>query len=400
MPETDLSHIAQQHQDDLVRFAQRLVQTPSLPGQEGEVAAVVQAEMQRLGFDEVTSDGPGNVIGRVRGGNGPLLMFNGHLDHVDPGDLRGWPHAPFGGDLVGGALWGRASVDMKGPVAAMVYAAGLAKQHNLPLPGDLAVACAVMEEVGGLGTQGLLQHLKPDLAVVGEPSNGALMRGHRGRVELTVRVRGRSVHASVPEQGVNPHYVLSRFLLRLEHISMTPDEIFASSTVAPTLYETDQTSANVTPGEARLTLDWRNVPAETPQQIVSFLSRVLAEGTPAGAQARVTVTTKRFTTYTGQTQDFPSIFPSFVLPLDHPLLLAGRRVLEETLGRSVALGTWRFATDGGHLMAAGVPTIGFGPGDPALAHTNQERIPVAALREGLVGYLGLATRLVETAGLA
>lgn len=400
MPEMGLHRLAQSYQDDLIRFLRHLIQTPSLPGHEAEVADLIRAEMGRLDFDEVSTDQLGNVIGWIRGGEGPLLMFNGHMDHVDPGDPAGWSHPPYSGDVVENEIWGRGSVDMKGPLAAMIYAAGLTKQHNLPLPGTLMLVCAVMEEVGGLGTRAMVSQLKPSFAVVGEPSQGGVMRGHRGRLELVAHVAGHSAHASVPEQGLNPHYALAHFLVGLQRLSMTQDPVFGTSSVAPTLYRIDQTSANVTPGEASLTLDWRNVPGETLEQVVEKLSALLAEGLPPGAEGQVRLAYNRLTAYTGHTQNFPSIFPSFALPADHPLLRAAQHILSETLGHPISVGVWHFATDGGHLMAAGIPTIGFGPGNPALAHTNRERLSVDALMEGLVGYMALATRLRGTKDLS
>lgn len=393
MPKANLRALAQARRSELVDFVRQLVQTPSLPGQEGEVAKLLQVKMLSLGYDEVTVDSVGNVIGCIRGGDGPTLMLNGHMDHVDPGDLTGWAHPPYGGDIVNGEIWGRGCVDMKGPLAAMVYAGGLIKQHNLPLPGDLMVTCVVMEEKSGLGTRVLVSRVKPSIAVVGESSGSGLMRGHRGRVELVVSAAGNSVHASVPERGVNPHYALAQFLIRLQTLPMISDSVFGSSSVAPTLYRTDQVSANVTPGEAYLTLDWRNIPGETPEQILKKLRPLLTQSLPPGAEGRINVQTDRFTTYTGYVEESPLIFPSFALPTEHPLLRSAERALREVLDRPVPVGIWHFATDGGHLMAAGVPCIGFGPGDPLLAHTNRERIAVNTLLEGLVGYVALATRL-------
>jgi succinyl-diaminopimelate desuccinylase len=393
MSEANLRALAQAHRADLVNFTRKLVQTPSLPGHEDQLANLVATEMRLLDFDEVTADDMGNVVGWIRGGRGPTLMFNGHMDHVDPGPAAGWPHPPYGGDVAADELWGRGSVDMKGPLAAMVYAAGLAKRYALPLPGDLVVAGVVMEEIGGAGTRGLTRRLKPDLAVVGEASGGRLMRGHRGRIELVVRVTGRAAHASVPNKGINPHYTLARFLAQIETLPMTPDEVFGSSSVAPTLYRTDQTSANVIPAEAQLTLDWRNVPGETPEQIVERVNRLLAGCLSPGVEGAVSVATSRFASYTGYVEDAPAIFSSFVVPADHPFLNAARRVLGETLGQPPEVDVWRFATDGGWLAAAGVTTIGFGPGDPALAHTSLERMPIGALVDGLAGYMALASRL-------
>jgi acetylornithine deacetylase/succinyl-diaminopimelate desuccinylase-like protein len=71
--------------------------------------------------------------------------------------------------------------------------------------------------------------------------------------------------------------------------------------------------------------------------------------------------------------------------------------LAEVLGRDEGIDIWRFATDGGHLMAAGIPTIGFGPGDERLAHTNQERMSLAQMEEAIVAYAALILTLAETA---
>ncbi|MFQ5578706.1 MAG: M20 family metallopeptidase, partial [Anaerolineae bacterium] len=203
-PLQHMLHAAQTMQPRLVQFVQTLVQTPSPPGHEEAAARLVQTEMRRLGYDDVTVDSYGNVIGQVKGGPGPTLMLNGHIDHVDPGDKTGWPHPPFSGQIAQGHLWGRGSVDMKGPVACMVYAPALLKEMGLTPPGDIYVTAVVMEEVGGVGSSYLATHLKTDLAVVGEPSGNTLRRGHRGRVEAQLTVTGKSIHASVPHLGVNP----------------------------------------------------------------------------------------------------------------------------------------------------------------------------------------------------
>ena len=152
------------------------------------------------------------------------------------------------------------------------------------------------------------------------------------------------------------------------------------------------------PGLVQLTLDWRNVPAETPDDIVqkieALLSTALNESPYAAeVQARVAISKKAFTTYTGLTEDFPSIFPSFLMPEQDPLVQTAQATLIEALGRDDGVGIWSFATDGGHLMQAGIPTLGFGPGDDKLPHTNQERISLAQIEEALIGYTALLLTL-------
>lgn len=386
----------------LFAFTKKIVRIPSLPGQETEVASAITLEMGRLGYDKVWTDKAGNVIGQINGGQGPTVLLNGHMDHVDPGPIAGWPYNPFSGQIVNGELWGRASVDMKGPVACMIYAASLFKQMGLKPPGKVLMTVPVMEEVGGLGTQYLATHLKADAAICGEPSSNILRRGHRGRIGLQITFKGRSAHASTPHLGRNPHYVAAAFLSKLSGLDMSHDESLGSSTVVPTLYATDQISPNVIPSEVYLDLDWRNTPDESPESIVdkieSLAERCLAEPDRDDFKATVTINSTEFTTYTGMKKMFPAVFPSFLLAADHPLVTAAQSTLKEVVGEDRGADIWRFATDGGHLMAADIPTIGFGPGDETLAHTNQERISLAQMEEAVVAYAALTLGLAEAVG--
>jgi succinyl-diaminopimelate desuccinylase len=403
-PLKNIRAIAQERQAAAIAFTQQIVGIPSLPGHENDVAAVISNEMKKLDYDQVWADEAGNVIGKISGGGqGPAVLLNGHMDHVDSGPAEGWPYPPFSGQIVDGELWGRGSVDMKGPVACMIYAASLFKQIDLTPPGDILMTVPVMEETGGVGTQHLVSHLKADVAICGEPSRNTLRRGHRGRVELQVTFKGRSAHASVPHLALNPHYAAASFLTRLPTLEMTHDEALGISSVTPTLYATDQISPNVIPGEVYLTLDWRNVPAESPEMIVAriqdLLDTLASAETANDYQATVEIRRIKFITYTGLEKIFPSIFPSYLLVEDDPFLRAARATLVNVLGRDEGVDVWRFATDGGHLMAAGIPTIGFGPGDDGLAHTNQERISLAQMEEAVVGYVALIMALAEQAAL-
>jgi putative selenium metabolism hydrolase len=384
---------AEKVRDQVVDFCRRLVQTPSLPGAENAIAGIIRAEMEALGYDEVWVDAAGNVIGRLRGATGPSLMFNCHMDHVDPGDPARWPVPPYAGEIMDDAIWGRGSVDVKGPLAAQVYGVSLLRTAGMEPAGDIFVAAVVMEEVGGTGTQALLQTVHPDLAIVGEPTNLSIARGHRGRVELIARVHGRAGHASAPDRAINPHYSLACFLSALQTLEMRSSPDFGVSTVAPTLYNTDQFSANVIPGEAWVHLDWRNIPEESPEEIRARLEHVLSECVEPGSEGFMVIPKQTFDTYTGYTLTAPAIFPPFGLPADHPLVVAAKETLDHLLSRDTPVTIWRFATDGGHLMAAGVPTIGFAPGDERLAHTSNEHIKINDLITAVVGNTALARDL-------
>lgn len=385
-----------------LEFLQKLIQTPSLPGQEGTVAAIVLSEMRELGYDETWIDEAGNVVGKIRGrGEAPAVMFNTHLDHVDAGDPAAWPPygQPFSGAAHDGKVWGRGSSDIKGPLAAQVYGVARVLQDAERPAGDIYVSADVQEEVGGLGARFMAEDLadKIKFVVIGEPSSNELRRGHRGRTELVVHVWGRAVHASVPDIGINPLYTIANFLQRLEDVELGWDEELGYSSVAPTLIRTDQTSANVVPGEAWLTLDWRTVPGETSDIVKQKVAPLLEASLTDGATAELYLPALHRVSYNGYVRPMESDAPAFCLPSDDPAVLAAEQVLSKGLGRPIPTKVWRFATDGGHYARAGMKVIGFGPGNEAVIHTVNEHIEIAEWEEAMVANAILAREWASTA---
>ena len=392
----DLTRIVDAHHEDMVRFAQKLIQTPSLPGQEQQLADLVQSELERLGYDRVRRDEVGNVIGLMRGaGGGHSLMLNSHMDHVDVGDVSQWPHPPYEGAIAGGFIWGLAACDVKCSLAVQLYAAAMARQAKLRQAGDVYFAAVVLEEKGGWGTEHLVKHLKTDSAILSEATNNEIRIGHRGRLELQALFRGRSAHASAPTRGANPHYAMAKFLSHLREVRMTSDAVFGQSTVAPSLVFSDQHFSNVTPGELRLLLDWRNVPSETTEQILAKLQRLLDTHAEPGIQSKISVNQSQLRTYTDLSEWRDVIHLGYALPATHPLIVTARQTLQTALEREVEVSSWTFATDGGHLSAAGIPALGFAPGDESRAHTIHDRVALAQMREAAVGYLALIENLCD-----
>jgi acetylornithine deacetylase/succinyl-diaminopimelate desuccinylase-like protein len=148
-------------------------------------------------------------------------------------------------------------------------------------------------------------------------------------------------------------------------------------------------SGNVTPSDLCLTLDWRNVPGESPDEIVAKLEALLEDSLMAGCRGRVELVLKDLVTYTGFEMEYVDIFPSFTTSQEHPWLAEARAGLEAALGRVVDVGIWPFATDGGHFAAAGATVLGFGPGDDSVVHTVEERLPTDQMVESVVGYIAL-----------
>lgn len=370
--------------EDCIAFAQRLIQTPSMSGEEAQIAAVVCEQMEQLGFDEVWVDPAGNANGRIYGRDRslPALVLNTHLDHVDPGDLSLWPVPPYAGEVVDGYLVGRGAVDIKGPLATQVFSmGGLLRQGERPRR-DVVFTGVVQEETGGAGASYWVEHLDYPVALVvlGEPSSNQLSLGHRGIYALWVTFPGRSVHASVPQRGENPNYHLATFLTRMQQTKeeLGTHELLGKTTVAPTIVEVDTKSRNVTPAWTRVLLDFRTA-TESPNSIKAFIRRTAGDlpyEVSGGWEGMVI-------------EDSDEVIFGFYTPPESEVVQRAQAALSQGMGRPAVLSSYNFATDGRHFVPYNIPVVGYAPGDEFQAHTAGERIAIAEIEESLRGHMQL-----------
>jgi putative selenium metabolism hydrolase len=381
--------------DRVLGFARALIQIPSPPGQEGDVAERTRHEMESLGFDEVWIDEAGNAIGCVRGrGAAPPVMLSCHLDHVDVGDPGSWEFPPYGGVVDGGYLHGRGAMDIKGPLAIQTYAAA----HFLESrpAGDVLVAHTVLEERGGWGMEYLLQagRIQPAAVIIGEATNGDVCIGHRGRAELVIEIEGVAGHASAPARARNPLYPMARVIPLIERFAegMRTDPILGKSTLAPTAIETLPASRNVIPDLVRIVIDWRVLPEMTAEKAAAQLEQFLRQHAepPEPYKLRVRFSEEPQRTWTGIGRDRRMFTPGFLMDAAHPIVTAATDTVARGLGRQPEIRPWTFATDGGHSCGEhGIPTLGFAPGEERYAHTNRERLALAAAEQGYAVYPAL-----------
>lgn len=367
---------------DCVAFTQRLVQTPSMPQQEAKVAELIAAEMGKLGFDEVRLDGIGNVYGRIYGQHRhlPALVLNSHTDHVDPGDPALWPVPPFSAEIVDGRILGRASCDIKGPLAVQVYSmAALLRNGERPLR-DVVFCGVVQEETGGAGAQYWMQHLDYPVALVvlGEPSDNDMAVGHRGVVQIWLTFNGRSVHASVPEKGENPNYALAAFLAKLQEgqQELSTHPLLGATTIAPTIIEVDTKSGNVTPAWTRVLLDIRTA-SENLNNLQTFIHKLAGDWPHTLTDAW---------TGTAPQNSEDTIF-GYYTPPEHEAVQRARDAINKGMGHEPKLIRYQFATDGRFFTS--LPVIGYSPAEEHLAHTIKESISIAKMAESLKGYVQL-----------
>ena len=354
-------------------------------------------EMKRIGLRDVRVDRIGNVIARVGPGSGRLLMLNGHMDTVQVSDPAAWTRDPFGAEVVDGMLYGLGSCDMKGGMAAMIYGAKLLRDSGLTLNGDVVVACVVQEEPSeGLGSRVLIEEegIRPDWVVLGEPTNLNVSRGQRGRLEMRLVTHGRSAHAASPHLGDNAIYSTARLVFGLELLAgqLTEDDFLGPGALAVTDIKSYASSRNAIPYRCEIVIDRRLTLGENETKALAEVQRVIAR---EGVRADVQVTEYETESYTGYRHRTREFYPAWVLAEDHPLVVNAVQAVREQLRRRPQIIHWEFSTEGAYTAGeAGIPSIGFGPGDACRAHTADEHVCLEDVYRAAEVYARLAIKLL------
>ncbi|MBP1620846.1 MAG: selenium metabolism hydrolase [Acidobacteria bacterium] len=370
---------ARRREAEIVRFLRELIAIPAESGREQARCERVRREYEALGFDDVRFDGLGSVIARV--GSGALtIMMDGHVDTVGVGDRAAWRHDPFAGKLEDGKVFGRGAVDELPAIACMAYGARLLRERGLPPGVSIVLVASVLEEdCDGLPLHHLIERegVRPDVVVLGEPTDLDVFRGHRGRMGIEVVTRGVSAHGAHCERGVNAVYKLAPIIADIEALNRRlPDDPFlGKGTVTVSWVDCTSPSFNAVPDTARVVLDRRLTAGETPERALAEIRAL-----PHLGDAEVRVLDWQGTSWTGRTLRQEQAFPTWVLAEDHPLVRGVARAAEAVLGRAPAISRWTFSTNGVATMGRlGIPTVGFAPGREELAHTTGEWVAVEDL---------------------
>lgn len=377
-----------------VKLSRDLIQAHSPSGAESPATNALAAACRALSFDRVEVDGAGNLVASISRGSGPTVMLNGHIDTVPLGDEAQWPYPPLSGALEDGQLWGRGASDMKSSLACMAVAAAEAAEHGFS--GTLLLTGVVQEEVGGLGARYLAERHRPDVIILGEPSNLQLMLGHRGRVELEVSLPGRIAHAAKAELGENALYRAAAFLERLRTLELPQGGRLGGSTATPTrLTSFPQDGANVVPGEAVVTIDYRNLPSDPVEDVVARIEAL-------DPKSVVRVLPENATSENGEVHmTFSRVNDGYLVAADDPWIELARTALGSCLqrhDRELAEDVWWFATDAPILAETGAAVVGFGPGAPEVAHTTREHVSVESLRIATDAYREMILAFMPTKG--
>ncbi len=388
-------------ENDIVQSLMALVAAPSHSGKEEKVIQVIRQEMEQAGFDEVRIDGLGSIIGRI--GSGPrLIAFDAHIDTVYPGDLSQWEFDPFSPFVRDGKVWGRGTVDQKGGMAAMIHAGRMIREMGLNEQFTLLFTGTVMEEdCDGLCWQYLIKEekIRPELVVITEPTNMNIYRGHRGRMEMEVEVKGVSCHGSAPERGDNAVYKAARMALEVERLNerLRSDPFLGKGTITVTEVRSSGPSLCAVPDGAALHLDRRLTLGETKESAVAEVEEAARR---AGVvDARVVVPQYAEPAYTGTVYPTEKYYPTWALEESSPWLRQAVAAYQGVLGRGPLVDKWSFSTNAVAIAGMqGIPCLGLGPGNEVHAHAANEACPVEHLSGAAAFYTALVAVLNEKAG--
>ena len=368
------------HFDEQVRFLQALVRVPTdtPPGNNAPHAVRTAALLKEFGFDaeqhavpsgEVKAAGLEtitNLVVRRQYGAGRTIGLNAHGDVVPPGE--GWTHDPYGGEVAGGKLYGRASAVSKCDFATYTFATRAIESLKASLKGGIELYFTYDEEFGGeLGPGWLLEHgiVKPDLLIAAGFSY-QVVTGHNGCLQMEVTVHGKMGHAAVPHTAVDALQAATLILNALYQQNTRLQQVTSSvkGITHPYLNVGEirgGTNTNVVPGKVVLKLDRRMIPEENPAAVEATLRSVIADA--VADSPGITIDIKRLLLAN-------ALKP---LPGNAPLVEALCAHASAVFGEPIAASGTPLYTDARLFSERGIPAVLYGCGPRTVLESNAKR---------------------------
>ncbi|MCC6147335.1 MAG: YgeY family selenium metabolism-linked hydrolase [Anaerolineaceae bacterium] len=362
---------------EIKQFMREICAIPSVESQLKDVGERIAAEMRKLGFEGVRFDKMGNILGHI--GNGKrVIVYDSHIDTVGVGDPAAWEWDPFKGKIEDGYLYARGASDEKQSTPGMIYGLAIARDLGL-LEGWTAYYFGNMEEwCDGIAPNTFVEvdpAVRPDFVVIGEPTKMLTYRGHKGRLEMKVVAKGRSAHAASNHLGDNAVYKLLPIIAGIRDLEpkLGDHEFLGHGKITVSDMTVKTPSLNAVPDEATIYIDRRMTFGETKEQVVKEIQDLI----PAESKSSVHVEELFYDepSYTGFVFPVDKYFPAWLLEENHPLVTASQEARAAIGLPDAPAGKWDFSTNGIYWAGkAGIPSIGFAPGDEVTAHTTIDRV--------------------------
>jgi len=362
----------------------------------GELAARwAQAQGFQVAVDEVAAGRPNVVVTHAAGPGRRTLMFEGHTDVVTPGDVSQWTYDPFGAQIVDRRMYGRGTNDTKGNLAAMLAAMAALKRSGVRLSGTIVGGVLCDEEDQMLGVQDFIRRGHADrvtAAVICEPQDGMICTSQKGALRARFAVAGKMSHGAMPLAGLNTAPAVADLIRELHVLecaavkNLGRDPHLGWPSFTPTVVQAPAGGAaqlNVMPGEARVLVDIRTIPAQSHADITATLHRLAAD-----VQARARAHYCDYDRLLGLERcrdltvglDVMTDRPCTRTSPDDPVVQAADWATRIVSGREPVYGGVPGATDGTFLWAVKrIPIVTMGAGDREVPHQKDEWVDLDQL---------------------
>lgn len=362
-------------------LAKALIDIPSVSGDEREIADRVEEALRGCAHLEVTRLG-NSLVARTTLGLAERVVVAGHLDTVPIADnVPGW------WDEDRSTLWGRGAVDMKAGVAVLLSLAASLSRPTRDVTWVLYDQEEVEETRNGLGriARERPDLLEADFAVLGEPTGGVIEGGCNGTLRADVTVHGRAAHSARSWKGDNAIHHLAPLLEALEEHEAETIEVdglkYREGLNAVGLK--GGIAGNVIPDSATVTLNYRFSPFWTLEQAQANVERFVADAFHLRAETTPLSADRPGRSAPTYTLEWTDLAHACRPGLDAPLAQSFAAAVEATgVEPPRAKLGW---TDVARFGALGIPAVNYGPGDPELAHADDERCPASQIRDVRAG---------------
>lgn len=383
---------------ELVGLAKELISCRGLSGEEGQLVAKLKRILTDMEFSNIAVDQFGNITAVIPGQDSELspLLFDCHLDTVGVNDKEKWESDPFIASERNHRIYGRGASDMRGALAALIYALKAISRNKLKR--DIVISGSVGEEVQeGMAFAPVLDNHQPNLVIICESTGGKLNIGQRGRAELKLQVRGESAHTSSPEVGCNAVTGMLKWIEQIANLEPPRDKnLGAGIMVLTDIISKPYPGLSVLPEECLVTYDRRLVGEETADSLLTDIKeQITADMKAYDWEFSLELAQAQLTTYTGQKITAAKFAPAWYFSPQEKFVVAASQAFKKA-GLENSLGTYSFCTNGS--MSAGrhnIPTLGYGPGLEERAHTTNEYVEIAELETAAKGYYALAKVLAD-----
>jgi len=295
-----------------------------------------------------------------------------------PVDGQAWESDPFVVRESGGRLFGRGTADMKSFIAVVLAIVPEMVQRALHTPVHLSFSYD--EEVGCIGVHRLLEKValmtvKPYACIVGEPTGMQVINAHKGKRSARCQVRGKAVHSSLTDQGVNAVEVAAELIAYLRGMSRRLREkgphnsdFQPNYTTVHTGVVSGGTALNIVPETCEFEFEIRNLPEQDPEPLFAELREFAARQLLPDMHA--------VDSRSGIDWDPLTSYPALACDEDSDIVRLVKRV-----SRSNVVGAVSFGTEAGVFQETGIPALICGPGSIEQAHKPNEYITVAQVEE-------------------